>query len=362
MSMEVKKAGNSNQIAKAADKKIRISVLARHYGTLFGLLLICAVFTALTPTFASGKNIFTIIRQNTSLAILSLGLTFVMITGRSDLSIGYTTSFMGVIVAALMSNFGFPIWISIILVIIAGALVGLINGFAVAYVGIPDFIATLGIGYLVAGLNQWYTKGYSISGLPAAFDFFGLSKIGIVPVAVIILAIVFAIFSVIINKTRFGRHLYAIGDNEEATMMSGVNTKFNVMMAFAVCGVSAALAAIVLTSKLGNANPLAGESYLLQAIASVYLGSTAFKDGEPNLLGTIVGTLIIGVMTNGLTLLNVAYYFQDIATGIIIIIAVTLCIFRLHPATCTEKSCHSAGKNLPRYRISLPVITNIGKM
>lgn len=306
-----------------SERKVKMTIFAKKYATLIGLLLICIIFTILTPTFATGNNIFTVIRQIVPLAIVSLGLTFVMITGRSDLSIGYVMSFMGIVVAALMHDFGFPIWLAIIGGILIGALLGTLNGFAVAYVGIPDFIATLGIGYLVSGINQWYTKGYSISGLPAGFDMIGLSKIGFMPIAIIVLIIVFIIGMVVINKTRFGRHLYAIGDNEEATTMSGVNSKFNVMMAYAVCGIAVTIAATVLTSKLGNANPLAGESYLLQGIAAVYLGSTCFKEG-PNLSGTIVGAVIIGVVSNGLTLLNVEYYFQDIVTGLIIIVAVTV--------------------------------------
>lgn len=305
------------------ERNAKIATFAKKYATLVGLLIVCVIFTILTPAFASSNNLFTVIRQIAPLAIISLGLTFVMITGRSDLSIGYVMSFMGVVVAALMVDFKLPMAVAIIVGLVIGLLVGMINGFAVAYVGIPDFIATLGIGYLVSGINQWYTKGYAISGLPYGFDFIGLSKLGFMPVAIIVLIIVFIIFTVVVNYTRFGRHLYAIGDNEEATMMSGVNSKFNIMMAFGVCGVAATLAAIVLTSKLGNANPLAGESYLLQAIAAVYLGSTCFKEGA-NLSGTIVGAIIIGVISNGLTLLNVAYYFQDIATGIIIIVAVTV--------------------------------------
>ena len=304
-------------------QRAKITVFAKKYATVVGLVAVCIIFTILTPTFATSNNIFTVIRQIAPLAIISLGLTFVMITGRSDLSIGYVMSFMGIVVAALMHDFGLPILPAIILSLIIGGLLGMLNGFAVAYIGIPDFIATLGIGYLVSGFNQWYTKGYSISGLPNNFGLIGLAKLGFLPVAIIVLIIVFVIFTIVINKTRFGRYLYAIGDNEEATMMSGVNSKFNIMMAFAVCGIAATIAAIVLTSKLGNANPLAGESYLLQAIAAVYLGSTCFKEG-PNLSGTIVGAVIIGVVSNGLTLLNVAYYFQDIVTGLIIIIAVTI--------------------------------------
>ena len=307
------------------NKTEQTSRFLRRYATVFGYIVLLTFFSLVSKRFLSLNNFITILRTIAPLAILSLGLTFVMITKRTDLSIGYSTSILGIVVGACMKRFGFPVWGSVIVTMVAGATIGTVNGFAVAYVGIPDFIATLGIGYLLGGLNQAYTKGYSISSFPDSFNLFGMQRIkGVLPVSVIILLLVFLVFYFVISKTRFGRYIYSIGGNEEATMMSGINVKKNILKAYIVCGIGAGIAADVMTSKLGQANPTAGESYLLDAMASVYLGATAFKDGEPNLLGTLLGTLIIGTMSNGLTLMNVPYFVKDIATGLIIIIAVTI--------------------------------------
>ena len=296
----------------------------KRYATVLGYSVLCLFFALRTKNFLTIKNGLTILRQIAPLAILSLGLTFVMITKRTDLSIGYSTSLLGVVVGAAMKHYGLPIPYAILITFASGALIGILNGVAVAYIGVPDFIATLGIGFLLSGINQAYTKGYSISSFPKAFNLFGVTRIGgVVPFSILILLAIFFIFLFVASKTKFGQYIYAIGDNEEATMMSGIDTKFNILKAYVLCGLGAAIAAIVLTSKLGQANPTAGESYMLDAMASVYLGATAFRDGEPNHCGTLLGTMIIGTMSNGLTLMNVPYYVKDIATGIIIIIAVT---------------------------------------
>lgn len=305
--------------------KLTPSAFLWKYGTLLALFIVCIFFAVMKPAFATVDNLFTILRQIAMLVILSAGLTFVLITKRSDLSIGYGSSFLGVVVAALMVNYGVNMWVAVLVTILLGAVIGLVNGFLVAYIGVPDFIATLGVGFLVSGINQAYTKGHPISMLPAGFGIFGSAKIlGFIPAGVIVMLIVLVVLYIILEHTRFGRYVYAIGGNEEATLMSGIDVKRNMMMAFGVSGVCMGVMAVVLTSRLGSAHPLAGESYLLDSIAAVYLGSTAFKNGEPNLAGTVVGALIIGVMNNGLTLMNVEYYYQDIAQGLIILLAVTL--------------------------------------
>lgn len=304
-------------------KRIKFSKILRKYGTVFAWLIICLIFGISAPeTFPTARNFLTVLRQISMLAILSGGLTFVFIIGRNDLSIGYSTSFLGILVAALMKHFGMSLWIAIPATLIAGCIIGLINGGLVAYVGIPDFIGTLAVGYLLYGFNQAYTKGHPISSLPRAFDYFGSKFFLGIPSSVFYLAIISLFFFVLLYYTKIGRYLYAIGGNEEATMMSGVNVKRYIMTAYVFCGFAAALTAIILTSRLGSAHPQAGESYLLDCIAAVYLGSTVFKNGEPNLAGSILGAVIIGTMSNGLTILSIPYYYHYIATGLIILGAV----------------------------------------
>ena len=282
-------------------KKANLSQIARNYGTLIAYIVMVIVFSALAPSsFPTAKNAIAILRQIAMLATISIGLTFVLITKRSDLSIGYSTSLLGIVVAALLVRAGLNIWLAALITVILGAVIGFLNGVVIAYMGVPDFIGSLGVGYVVAGINQAYTKGHPISNLPSDFEIFGAQRLfGIIPNAVIIMLIVMAIAFVILTQT-----------------------KKTIVWAYVFCGIACGVTAVMLTSRLGSAHPQAAEDYLLDSIAAVWLGGTAFKDGEPNLAGTLLGALIIGTMANGLTILNVSYYYQDIATGLIILAAV----------------------------------------
>lgn len=306
------------------NNKRLLATLAKKYGTLLAFVVICAYFSIATDVFLTPSNILTVLRQISMLSILGAGLTVVMITGRIDLSIGFGASILGVMAAALMVDFGMPIWLAAVLTLLGGVLIGLLNGFFVAYVGIPDFICTLATGYLISGLNQAYTKGHPISGLPDGFKIFGNTDWFGIPSMIFIMAFWLLIIWVVLSKTRFGRHTYAIGGNKEAALMSGVDVKFNSMLGFVFCGIGMALTALVMTSRMGSAHVTAGDAYQLQAIATVYLGATAFKEGEPNLLGTVLGALILGVLKNGMTMMNIPYYYQDIAQGLVILIAVAI--------------------------------------
>lgn len=306
-------------------KKNQFSKLASKYGTVTFFVLICVVFSILRPnTFLSISNILTVLRQIVILSILGGGLTVVMITNRIDLTIGYSTSFMGIVAAALIVHFGLPVWVAAILTLFLSAVLGCFSGLAVAVIGIPDFIATLSMGFLISGLNQAYTKGHPISGLPESFNIFGSKFVGRVPTSIFFMIVFLIVIYVLLNYTRFGRHVYAIGGNQEAAMMSGIDVRKNLIMTYVVSGVSAGLAALILASKLGTAHPTAGDSYLMDALATVYVGGTAFRSGEFNIAGTFVGALIVGVLANGLTLCNVQYYNQDIAKGLVIFLAVTI--------------------------------------
>ena len=302
-----------------------ISKFATRYGTVVFFALICATFAILRPhSFFKISNVVTVLRQISILAILGAGLTVVMITGRIDLTIGNTTSAISVLVGALMVDFGMNVWLACIIGVAAGALLGALNGATVAYIGIPDFIATLSMGFLISGFNQAYTKGHPISNLPKVFSIFGKGNLLGIPVSIYMMFICLVVVYIVLNKTRFGRHVYAIGGNQEAAMMSGINVKKNLLMSYVVSGMGCALGAIILSSRLQTCHPSAGDAYMMDALATVYVGATAFKNGEPNIMGTFIGALIIGVLNNGLTLCNVSYYSQDIAKGAVILLAVTI--------------------------------------
>ena len=302
-----------------------ISKFATRYGTVVFFALICATFAILRPhSFFKISNVVTVLRQISLLAILGAGLTVVMITGRIDLTIGNTTSAISVLVGALMVDFGMNVWLACIIGVAAGALLGALNGATVAYIGIPDFIATLSMGFLISGFNQAYTKGHPISNLPKVFSIFGKGNLLGIPVSIYMMFFCLVVVYIVLNKTRFGRHVYAIGGNQEAAMMSGINVKKNLLMSYVVSGMGCALGAIILSSRLQTCHPSAGDAYMMDALATVYVGATAFKNGEPNIMGTFIGALIIGVLNNGLTLCNVSYYSQDIAKGAVILLAVTI--------------------------------------
>lgn len=302
-----------------------ISKFATRYGTVVFFSLICAAFAILRPhSFFKISNVVTVLRQISILAILGAGLTVVMITGRIDLTIGNTTSAISVLIGALMVDFGMNVWLACIIGVAAGALLGALNGATVAYIGIPDFIATLSMGFLISGFNQAYTKGHPISNLPKVFSIFGKGSLLGIPVSIYMMFICLVVVYIVLNKTRFGRHVYAIGGNQEAAMMSGINVKKNLLMSYVVSGMGCALGAIILSSRLQTCHPSAGDAYMMDALATVYVGATAFKNGEPNIMGTFIGALIIGVLNNGLTLCNVSYYSQDIAKGAVILLAVTI--------------------------------------
>ena len=302
-----------------------ISKFATRYGTVVFFALICATFAILRPhSFFKISNVVTVLRQISILAILGAGLTVVMITGRIDLTIGNTTSAISVLIGALMVDFGMNVWLACIIGVAAGALLGALNGATVAYIGIPDFIATLSMGFLISGFNQAYTKGHPISNLPKVFSIFGKGSLLGIPVSIYMMFFCLVVVYIVLNKTRFGRHVYAIGGNQEAAMMSGINVKKNLLMSYVVSGMGCALGAIILSSRLQTCHPSAGDAYMMDALATVYVGATAFKNGEPNIMGTFIGALIIGVLNNGLTLCNVSYYSQDIAKGAVILLAVTI--------------------------------------
>ena len=180
------------------------------------------------------------------------------------------------------------------------------------------------MGFLISGFNQAYTKGHPISNLPKVFSIFGKGSLLGIPVSIYMMFICLVVVYIVLNKTRFGRHVYAIGGNQEAAMMSGINVKKNLLMSYVVSGMGCALGAIILSSRLQTCHPSAGDAYMMDALATVYVGATAFKNGEPNIMGTFIGALIIGVLNNGLTLCNVSYYSQDIAKGAVILLAVTI--------------------------------------
>ena len=269
-----------------------------------------------------------LLRLMSMLTIIAMGFTFIMGAGGFDMSIGNLTGLINVIFTIALINTN-SFWIALLISLASGVGVGLINGTLVAHVGLPDFIATFAIGSIVYGLKMLITKGNPIfftGDIPKIALTIGQGYLGPIPLPVIFMLIYVAIGCFILNKTSFGRRIYAIGGNPTACVYAGIDVKKYRLLTFVISGFSVALAAVILTSRLGSGQPLAGEDFLMDAIAVTYLSSTMFGDGEPTGAGTFVGAFIVGMLNNGLTMLNVPYYFQYITKGIVVIFAVVLSV------------------------------------
>jgi len=299
--------------------------LLRRYGTLLALGLIVAVFAVASPAaFGSLANLVNITQQMSLLAIVAIGATLVMVLGEFDLSVSAVVSWAGIAAASLLAA-GVPVALVFALVLGSALVMGAGSGLLVARFAVPSFIATLALGTVIGGLTFWVSNGATLfSGIPPAFRDLGRGAIAGVPVPTIWLLGVAALFWLLLDQTEFGRRLYAIGGNREAARLVGLPVRRDIVLAFALCALLAALAGLLLTARLGSAHPTGGGGYLLQAYAAVFLGMTAFREGEASLPGTLVGAAIIAVISNGLTIVGVPSFLQDVMTGLIIIAAVLI--------------------------------------
>jgi ribose transport system permease protein len=297
--------------------------LLRRFGIFIAFLLLVVVLSFLSNSFLTVSNLLNIARQVSINAIIAAGMTFVILTAGIDLSVGSVLAFSGAIIAGLLST-GQPLLVGISAGLLLGAVLGLVNGLIVTRGGVQPFIATLGMLTIGRGATLVYTDGRPITGLPDAFVWLGAGDVGRVPVPVIIMALVFLAAYVVLTQTVLGRYIYAIGGNEEAARLSGVNVTLYKTLAYVLSGVLAATSGIILTARLNSAQPTAGGGYELDAIAAVVLGGTTLAGGEGSITGTLLGAFIIGVLNNGLNLLNVSSFYQQVVKGVVILLAVLL--------------------------------------
>jgi len=297
--------------------------ILRRFGILFAFILLMVVLAFLSDSFLTVNNLLNIARQVSINAIIAAGMTFVILTFGIDLSVGSVLAFSGAIIAGLLSR-GHPLVVGIGAGLLVGGLIGLVNGLIITKGGVQPFIATLGMLTIARGATLVYTDGRPITGLPDAFVWLGAGEIARIPVPVVIMAVVFAASYVVLTQTVLGRYIYAIGGNEEATRLSGVNVAFYKTLAYVISGALSALSAVILTARLNSAQPTAGMGYELDAIAAVVLGGTTLAGGEGGIAGTLLGAFIIGVLNNGLNLLNVSSFYQQVVKGVVILLAVLL--------------------------------------
>jgi len=295
----------------------------RTYGTLAGFALMVAFFAWQRPaTFLTINNVRNITEQVAILAMVAMTMTVVIVVGDFDLSVGALASLSGVVVADMLIQ-GMGLWPSLGIALGVGMLAGALNGLLVAYAGLSAFVATLATMTAYRGLSLWYTDGATFfSGIDEAFRPLGQGSTGRVPNSVWMMLAVMIVVWFILEQTTLGRRFYAIGGNAEASFLAGIPVRRLRFLAFVCSGLGAALAGIVLTSRLFSAHPTAGEPLMLNSIAAVFLGMTMFREGEAHVPGTLFGVLILGVLSNGLNILQVNSYIQNVLTGLIIVLAV----------------------------------------
>jgi ribose/xylose/arabinose/galactoside ABC-type transport system permease subunit len=316
-----------------AGRRNRLAEFLLRYGIVLALIALGAVFAWRSPVFLTGDNLLQILLQASVNIIVALGMTYVIITAGIDLSVGSTAAFSGMVAATAMSA-GLPVlgltlpWpAAVLLGILTGVLVGLLNGVIVTSLRITPFIVTLGMLSVVRGLTLIFSGGRPVFGFSEGFTNLA-GTVGPIPVPAIIAGILAVVSAFVLRFTRLGEYTYAIGGNEEAARLSGVPVNRYKIAIYTLCGAFAATAGIVLTARLRVAEPNAATGYELDAIAATVMGGTSLFGGEGTVVGTVIGALIIATLRNGLNLLNVQAYYQQLAIGLVIILAVALDRFR----------------------------------
>ncbi|AHF90487.1 sugar ABC transporter permease [Opitutaceae bacterium TAV5] len=288
---------------------------------LLGLVLLCIIMICVSRQFLTPQNLSNVALQVSTNAVLAVGMTFVILTGGIDLSVGAVMALSMTVIAGSMLA-GVPPPVGIGLGVLTGFAFGCFNGFVVSYGRLPSIIVTLGAMEISRGIGLLYTKGYPFSGLPESFAFWGRGSIAGIPVPVLIMLGVFAVAWIILTYFPIGRYIYGIGGNEDAVRLSGVPVRRYKFLVYAFSGLTAGIAAVVLSSRLMSGQPNAGIGFELDAIAAVVLGGTSIAGGRGHIVGTLIGALTLGVLNNGLNLMGVSPYTQKVLKGAIILLAV----------------------------------------
>jgi len=287
------------------------------------LILICLLLSLLTPRFLTSENLINVVRQSSLNAIVAAGMTLVILTGGIDLSVGSLLAVTSVFSAGTLAAGSTPLG-AILAGIGIGLVFGIANGLIITVGDVAPFIVTLGTLTIARGVALVYTNGAPIMAMDDDFRFLGRGEFGPLPVPIVILIVVYAVVYFVLNRTTFGSYVYAIGGNQEAARLSGVHVRLVKAATYAISGLLAGLTGVILTGRLGSAQPNLGSGDELDAIAAVVLGGTSLAGGRGGIIGTLVGALIIGILSNGLNLLNVNAYYQPVAKGVVILIAILI--------------------------------------
>jgi len=303
--------------------ELNLKVILKNYGILIAFFAICVIISILSPVFLAPNNIINVIRQTSIYGIIAVGMTFVILTGGIDLSVGSILAVSGAVCAGLI-HAQLPVAAVIAAALGVGIAFGVFNGLFITLGKITPFVVTLGMMGIARGITLIYTNGYPISGLPEDLRFVGSGYLFGLPIPVLIFIAVVLVAHFVLTQTRMGRYTYAIGGNEAAVRLSGINANFYKALAYVIAGATAGLSSVILTARLNSAEPVAGNGYELDVIAAVVIGGTSLSGGRGSIWGTFIGALMIGVINNGMNLLGISSYFQLVVKGFIIIGAVWL--------------------------------------
>ena len=316
-----------------SDKEESLTLLRKvlHFkesGILIALILLSVILSVATDKFLTPYNIGIVIRQVSFVAIVALGQTLVLLTGGIDLSVGNMAGLCSILGSLLMVSTKIDPYVCTIIAMLIGLILGTISGFLIARVGLNAFIATLAMGEVYAGLVLVITKGYPITGIPPKFRFLGQGMIGLVPVPVIIMLVITGILAYVLKFTPYGRHIYAIGGNELASRLVGIRVIRIKMSVYAISGMLSALAGIIFVSRMNAGQPTIGPSWLMPSVTAAIIGGTTLSGGEGTVLGTIIGAIFMGVLANGIVLLDISVYWERVIIGAVVVAAVIIDILR----------------------------------
>ena len=316
-----------NHSFSARVKKGITTYFKENLAILVAFIILCVGLSIATPAFFTKDNILNVLRQVATNSNLAIGLTMAIIIGGIDLSVGAILAFSGLLCASFISD-GMNLGLAVLLAFTLGALFGLLNGLIIAYTNMPPFVVTLATQNIARGIVNVYANGQPISARNPVFNFLGVGYFLGIPLPVIYSFVLLAVMILILGRSKFGRQLYAVGGNEEAARFSGINIKKVKIIVYTLCGALASFSGIILAARMYSGQPTAGDGFELDAIAASVLGGVSFSGGVGKLGGTIIGVLVLGVLTNGLNLLNINSFWQDIIKGIIILLAVYLDILK----------------------------------
>ncbi|GHV28491.1 ABC transporter permease [Spirochaetia bacterium] len=294
------------------------------YSLILVVIALGVALSIITNTFLTPTNLLNVLRQISINGILAIGMTFVILTGGIDLSVGSVVAFCGIVAAGLVRDGHWSNGPVILTALVVGVILGLFNGYFVAYWNAAPFVVTLSLMTIARGMTFVYCNGRPISPLTAEFLSIGRNSFLGLPIPALILLLVFIIGFVVLKYFSIGRYIYAVGGNENSAIVSGINTKLVKLFAYAVSGALCGLVAVVLTSRVSAGMPQAGQSYELDAIAATVIGGTSLSGGRGRLWGTVLGALLLGIVSNGLDLMNVSSFYQQIVKGVIILGAILI--------------------------------------